>query len=90
MLATLACGTFIPQLTFHMGRGRERPKMSDVVLLSRAAPSPPASSSGGGSNMSKSDTHGRPSTFKMPAYDPVPIVVMGCGILLVAALAFAF
>jgi hypothetical protein len=28
--------------------------------------------------------------FKMPAYDPVPSAVIGCGILLAAALAFAF
>ena len=28
--------------------------------------------------------------FKMPAYDPVPLAVIGCGILLAAALAFAF
>jgi len=90
MLPRLACGILIPQLTFLMGRGREWPKMSDVVHLSSAAPSPAASNSGGESNFSKSDGRGRPSTFKMPAYDPVPIAVMGCGILLVAALAFAF
>ena len=90
MLARLACGTFIPQLTFQMGRGCERPKMSDVVHLSSAAPSPAVSDSSGESNFSKSDRRSRPSTFTMPAYDPVPIVIMGCGILLVAALAFAF
>ena len=28
--------------------------------------------------------------FRMPAYDPVVIAVMGCGILLAAALAFPF
>jgi hypothetical protein len=28
--------------------------------------------------------------FKMPAYDPVAIAVMGCGILLAAALALPF
>jgi hypothetical protein len=28
--------------------------------------------------------------FRMPAYDPVAIAVMGCGILLAAALAFPF
>jgi hypothetical protein len=28
--------------------------------------------------------------FRMPAYDPVAIVVMGFGILLAAAVAFAF
>jgi len=92
MQPRLACGTFIPQLTFLMGRGREWPKMSDVVQvhLSSAAASPAAINSGGESNFSKSDGGDRPSTFKMPAYDPVPILVMGCGILLVAALAFAF
>ena len=64
--------------------------MSDVVHLSSAAPSPAISNSVGESNFSKSDGRGRPSTFKMPAYDPVPVAIMGCGILLVAALAFAF
>ena len=73
-----------------MGRGREWPKMSDVIPLSIAAPSPVASDSGGDSNFSKNDRRSRPSTFTVPAYDPVPIVIMGCGILLVAALAFAF
>jgi len=38
----------------------------------------------------KSDGYGRLSAFKVHTYDPVPIAVMGCGILLVAALAFAF
>ena len=28
--------------------------------------------------------------FRMPAYDPVAIAVMGCGILLAAALAFPY
>jgi hypothetical protein len=28
--------------------------------------------------------------FRMPAYDPVAIAVMGCGIILAAALAFPF
>jgi hypothetical protein len=87
MLARLACGTFTTQLTFQTGRGREWPKMSDVVPLSSAAPSS-AASSGGESSFWKSDGRSRPGTFTMPAYDPVPI--MGCGILLVAALAFAF
>ena len=65
--------------------------MSDVVHVSSAAPSPAACNSSGESNFLRSDGRGsRPSTFKMPAYDPVPIAVMGCGILLVAALAFAF
>ena len=63
--------------------------MSDVVPLSSAAPSS-AASSGGESTCWKSDRRSRPGTFTMPAYDPVPIVIMGCGILLVAALAFAF
>ena len=59
--------------------------MSDVVNVSSTAPSPDES------NFLRSDGRGsRPSMFKMPAYDPVPIAVMGCGILLVAALAFAF
>ncbi len=29
----------------------------------------------------KRDGYGRPSTFKVPTYDPVPTAVMGCGIL---------
>ena len=49
-----------------------------------------ANNSSDRTNFLKSDGYGRPSTFKVPAYDPVPIAVMGCGILLVAALAFAF
>ena len=72
-----------------MGRGREWPKMSDVHL-SGAAPSPTANNPSDRSNFLKRDGYGRPSTFKVPAYDPVPIAVMGCGILLMAALAFAF
>ena len=28
--------------------------------------------------------------FRMPAYDPVAIAVLGCGVLLAAALAFPF
>ena len=90
MLVRLACETFIRQLSFQTGRGREWPKMSDVVRLSRDALSPAVSSSGTESNFSKNDRRGRPNTFTMPAYDPVSIVIMGCGILLVAALAFAF
>ena len=72
-----------------MGRGREWPKMSDIHLSS-AAPSPTANNSSDRTIFLKSDGYGRPSAFKVPAYDPVPIAVMGCGILLVAALAFAF
>ena len=72
-----------------MGRGREWPKMSDIHLSS-AAPSPTANNSSDRTNFVKSDGYGRLSAFKVPTYDPVPIAVMGCGILLVAALAFAF
>jgi hypothetical protein len=28
--------------------------------------------------------------FKLPAYDPIAITIMGCGILLTLALAFVF
>jgi len=63
--------------------------MSDVHVSS-AAPFRAANNSSGRSNFLKSDGYGRLSTFKVPAYDPVPIAVMGCGILLVAALAFTF
>jgi hypothetical protein len=31
-----------------------------------------------------------PTMFRMPAYDPVAIAVMGCGILLAAALVLPF
>jgi hypothetical protein len=65
--------------------------MSDVVHLSSAAPSRASNDSSGESNfVSKSNGSGRPSTFIMPAYDPVPIAVIGGGILLVVALAFAY
>jgi hypothetical protein len=30
------------------------------------------------------------SMFRIPAYDPVPLAVMACGILLAAALTFIF
>ena len=70
-----------------MGRGCEWPKMSDIHLSSAA---PTANNPSDRTNFLKKDGYGRPSTFKVPAYDPVPIAVMGCGILLVAALAFAF
>ena len=76
MLPGLASGTFIPQLTFLMGRGHEWPKMSEVHLSS-AARFRTAINSSGRSNFLKSDGRGRPSTFKVPAYDPVPIAVMG-------------
>jgi len=63
--------------------------MSDTHLSS-AASSPSANNPSDRANFLKRDGHGGPSTFKVPTYDPVPIAVMGCGILLMAALAFAF